>query len=66
MPTPVDCDQCKRVSIAHFAITQYDRIGDIRMNARVCSIACMVQWAVRFSIYNGQQIVQRLLGGKRK
>jgi hypothetical protein len=43
---------------------QYTPNGDFANRSYVytCSIVCLLKWASRFSIHQGQQAVQKLLG----
>jgi len=55
------CTQCQRECRARFEVTSYSAAGKVLAVGQLCSVACLIRWALLYGWRLGQRGLQMLL-----
>jgi len=57
------CFHCKKPLRARFEITHYDSENRVKVHSQLCSLTCVIQWAIRYGVVVANRGLQKLLRG---
>jgi hypothetical protein len=57
------CRLCRKPFVARFEVTHYGLDGKMRASVQLCSIACVIKWAIGYGVALGRRSVQLMLKG---